>query len=313
MTHSRIAACFGCDENFFPLAKGLVLSLEREAAIGFDLVFIDGGISDGSREWLVSRGAHIVAFDPAAHIPGYIPNTRIEYIAAQICRPYLPVIAPDYDVYVWFDSDMWLQHAATLRSFIAAASCGAGKIAIARTDAWVHGMTDEQAETFRQYSYSWYTSLYGSAVAGSYWGKNILNSGLFALSRTSIVWRAWRREIELVFSGEDRMARMDAAHSHMAEQTALNYVCHSRDCFVEFSSFHNFNCHLGGVERFQGIVRRIGDDSNRIGVVHLTNFGRLATSYLARELLFDGGSYLSDAERKAVKDIPIAFGAPMER
>lgn len=307
MPSATLALCFGCDEKFMPLAKGLVLSLKQEADMAFAPVFIDAGVSEGSRAWLSGHGVTIASFDPRRVIAGYCGSGRIDYTAAQVCRPYLPVIAPGHSVYVWLDSDTWLQEAATLRSFVAAASTGAGKVAIAGTDGWVHGLSDAEVETFRGYSASWYSSLYGAAVGETYRGRSILNSGFFALSAASGLWQAWRREIELLFSNRQKMDRMDAAHAHMAEQTTLNYLCHARDGFIGFNAFHNFNCHLGAVERRNGQVRKVGDGANRIGLVHLTNFGRLSSSYLDRGLLFDEGRYLTGDERRALAGLAPVF------
>lgn len=69
----RVAVCFACDEAYFPLCKGLVLSLGEAArffnpAWDVSLHFIDIGCRDESLSFLTRHGAAVHAFDRRAHL-----------------------------------------------------------------------------------------------------------------------------------------------------------------------------------------------------------------------------------------------------
>lgn len=292
-----VAVCFGCDEAFFGFAKGLVLSLAGKLDAESALCFIDAGISASSRKWLEDRNVRITDFDPAQFNPAFRLHLASSYVNAQICRPYLPLLLPGYDVYVWLDSDTWVQNPASIRSFVASSSAHPGKIAISSTDPWAYEFTPAQAQEFQNYSYLWYEGIFGSAMAATYSDKKILNSGFFALANCSAVWSLWRAEVERFYSSS---FQRPAWLLHMAEQTALNYVAYAHECFVEFNSFHNYNCHMALPERRGSRVGLRHRGEQEIGIVHLTVASQFGAEYLCRGLLFDEGRYLSEPEKRAI-------------
>jgi lipopolysaccharide biosynthesis glycosyltransferase len=296
MRKASTAICFACDESFFGFAKGLVLSIREHFKSTYDLFFIDLGASAESLEWLEQKGVNIVNFDPDSVVNGFSEREYPRYIGAMICRPVLPNIVPGYEVYIWLDADTWIQEPTSIRSFVGAAQTGANKIAISSTDPWIYSFSHHQIEEFRGYSRFWYEGLFGDAVANTYCDKKILNSGFFALSAKSNIWMLWRSEVERIYA----RAISSKYIVHMAEQTALNYICYAHENYVEFSSFHNFNCHMAALERHDGRVRRAGDNLYRVGVVHLTLSGRLGADYLERGLLYDEGRYLTRNERQNI-------------
>jgi hypothetical protein len=90
---------------------------------------------------------------------------------------------------------------------------------------------------------------------------------------------------------------MDPHTNHLAEQTALNYVCYSENLFVAMDALHNYNCHEGSAIRLNGIVV-VDDPSHRkIGAIHLTQSAAFMKQYLDNGLLFDEGRYLTPVEK----------------
>src|SRR5437868_2139202 len=110
---------FSCDEAYFPLAKGLVLSLQNQGLekSGIGLGFIDIGCAAESVNWLRGHGVRVLSPSPDAcdGLTGIVAG----YHQSQICRPYLPKLFPDVGCFVWLDSDVWVQSGDTVKSLAA--------------------------------------------------------------------------------------------------------------------------------------------------------------------------------------------------
>src|SRR5579871_6678320 len=95
---------FSCDENYVPLARGLVLSLGEIGVpdADTDLLLIDIGCSAPSLDWMRERSIRVVSFDasllPPAVLAAIGPQQR-----AQAIRPWIPDLLPDHAAYIWFD------------------------------------------------------------------------------------------------------------------------------------------------------------------------------------------------------------------
>lgn len=294
-----IAVCFASDEAFFCFTKGLVLSLREKLTPEHVLCFIDIGVSAASLKWLSDHNVKIFSFDPVSVIPAFKSLGHPSYVASMICRPLLPRIIPGFGVYVWLDCDTWVQEAQSIASFVAAARTPRRQIAISSTDAWAYGFSEKVKSQFQQYNEQWYSAILGQAVAQTYRSKKILNSGFFALAARSDVWHRWEGMVLQAYS----KPFSSVYDVHMAEQTALNYICYAFNCFIQFSSFHNFNCHLAQVERTSGRVRKKGDDLHKIGIVHMTMSGRHGAEYLENGILYETGNYLTETERQLVRGL----------
>src|SRR4029077_13016187 len=105
------AIVFSCDEAYAFLARGLVLSL---AKAGFPndkiaVVLIDIGCEIETLSWMKECGIQIVPFDPAL-IPRKIMSVIRPAQRAQVVRPWLPELLPQFQHFVWLDSDTWVQN-----------------------------------------------------------------------------------------------------------------------------------------------------------------------------------------------------------
>ena len=67
MTTATTAIVFSCDENYFFLARGLVLSLADAGYPSADtkVVLIDIGCGPASQSWMKDHGVEIMPFNPA--------------------------------------------------------------------------------------------------------------------------------------------------------------------------------------------------------------------------------------------------------
>ncbi|MEJ1977678.1 MAG: hypothetical protein WDN49_17780 [Acetobacteraceae bacterium] len=75
------------------------------------LACFDIGLEERDRAWLRQRGAQIAL--PATHL-GVDQETHSAMLRSFLARPFLREYFPGYDVYVWIDSDVWLQDVRVL-------------------------------------------------------------------------------------------------------------------------------------------------------------------------------------------------------
>ena len=123
----KTAIITGADENYFWLLAGLIQSLRRiNPQCDCDLVVLDFGLSSGQvsrlkEEWEVT----VVAPGCVVDVP---PKFGLPRYFAFSLRCALPRVVPGYDVYLWMDSDTWVQDDSFIHAFVASAQ--KGKLAI---------------------------------------------------------------------------------------------------------------------------------------------------------------------------------------
>ncbi len=209
-----------------------------------------------------------------------------------MCRPFLPALFPDYELYLWCDSDMWIQRAESLEIYLEIAAEKGDKIPLSPLIDSSYGFHYTDGTEFMRYAKLWFGGCYGPTVGDSYANKAILSSGLFALRKDSPIWKLWANEIAHIFTR--RFVSHDV--SHLAEQTALSYLVYSRNALVPIEALHNYNCHIGRAARRHGKVVVNIPPFREIGIVHLSYSSRMMADYIKEGLLYRCGDYLSPAE-----------------
>ena len=183
MTRPTTALVFSTDEAFAPLAKGLVLSISSQVERGeFDLKLVDIGCSAETLAWMNSHGVEVKVFDrPKFLRPS--KNVLKPYQDAQFCRPFLPRLFPGYEVYVWCDSDIWIQDISSVRLYRDIANENPDKIPISPiVDVSYTYLYSDFCE-FTRYSKIWFDECYGSTISATYLNRAVFSSGIFAMHR----------------------------------------------------------------------------------------------------------------------------------
>jgi hypothetical protein len=289
----KTALVFSTDENFAALAKGLVLSLGSASGDGeFALHMVDIGCSAATLDWMRAHGVIIGTFDRGKFIRRPKASLR-PYQEAMLCRPFLRELFPGFDTYVWCDSDIWVQDIQSIRLYRDIANSHKDLVPVSPLIDVSYSYLYADFTEFVRYAQIWYRACYGETVASTYASRSVLSAGLFAMHASNPVWSMWATELDAVFQ------RMFASHdlSHLAEQTALNYLLYARKCFVPLDAIHNYNCHVGKLIRTDKGEVVIGDPPFRkVGVVHLTYSSKMMEHYISQSLLYDSGNYLSSEE-----------------
>lgn len=303
MIPNRTAFVFSTDEAFAALAKGLVLSLDQCAQdrCGFDFFLIDIGCSSATLDWMTSRNVTIVKFSRDRFLRR-TPRVELKpYQDAQLCRPFLPQLIPGYSIYVWCDSDIWIQDARSVCLYRDTIVEQPEIVAISPLIDVSYKFYYENAAEFSNYARMWYSDAYGPTLAETYANRAILSSGLFAMHATNSIWDRWARELEAIY------ARDYAVHGslHVAEQTALNYLLYSTGRFVPLEAIHNYNCHIGCAKRKSETGAVVIDMApvRTVGVVHLTYASKMISQYIDQGLLFESGRYLAAEELRKLRTL----------
>jgi len=305
---AKSAIVFALDENFAPLAKGLVLSLR---ALGFpddsaDLCLMDIGCSQQTRDWMTKQECKIASFDdcPVTLAP---PPGGANYMKALVFRPFIPQIFPGYTSYLHLDSDCWVQKRESVEIALSAVRHAPDRVVlspfldISYTYNYLPAEGDNYLR-FLAYYYEWYSVSYGKEVAERWKGRVLFSAGVLAMSAVCPLWKSWALELTKVH------ARDYTNHPiafHVSEQTALNHLIYSTGAYLPLEAIHNYHCHVGTVERDPACGEVVIQYPPRrpLGIVHLSYSGKMLSSYLDRGLLWNQGKYLSQDEIVALRQV----------
>ena len=295
----KAALVFACDEPFMPLAKGLALSVTDEAAriarygIMPDLHFIDIGCKAASLDWLCEKGVTVHSFKRQDWDLPPLASNFPRYADAQLCRPLLPRLLPEYEAYIWVDCDIWLQGHDALQAYLNAVGAAQGKMILAPEWHYGHAFS-RSAKSALAFTHQLYERFYGEVAAETYCKYPILNSGFFALHRASRIWADWQAEIAAVYG---RCASESTSVLHLAEQTALNKILYDHHAFLPIDPLYNYTCGFSAVQRGASGKVTVGyPPMPALKALHLVDFKRCGRQYMDKGLLYKSGAYLSDTE-----------------
>lgn len=284
------------DENYFPLLKGLYLSLLDPAILpkNVKISFLDLGLKQSSLDWLLSKGVTIAKID--ANIMGDLSSTRYGYRRGQTCRAFLPKIFPDASNIVWMDCDTWVQDLDGFLSIIAESIVNKDRIFISQE---VHtgylwpkfDIRDRISELLEYYG-----PIFDADMADKLSNSMVFNSGIFVMNSENIIWEEWKREIIRIYVEE--YDRHNEKTLHFAEQMSLNMLIRKYDAASSFDPLYNYLCNWNPPFRSEdGVVRTTSAPHLPVGVIHLGGgWKRRGSIYMEKGLLYKSGSYLDDAD-----------------
>lgn len=216
----RVAVVTGADSKYYPLLEDLLDSLAAgPLASRMSLCVIDGGLSPDHRRAVTDRGATVVAPDWMLDWPSRA--TTPAYFHAIFDRPFLPQLFPGYDIYIWLDSDLWVQDDGVLADLVSTAQ--SGRLAIVPEIDRGYWTLYKKPKFWgqNQKAFAWNYGL----NAGYRYGRNaILNSGVLALPAEAPHWRLWQNALNEALNRRALRKRSspETLYFRLAEQTALN-------------------------------------------------------------------------------------------
>jgi len=272
----RVAVVTASDSGYFRLLQGLVLSLEAADA-DVDVCFLDLGCTPEQLAWVGTRAAGVV---PAEwHFPEPAQRGEPAHRKSQTARAFMRDYFPGYEVYLWLDSDTWVQDGASVALYAEAARHS--DIAIC---AEVHGRYDicrTMANKHLREKHFWFAHYFGSEVADRYCLRPMLNAGAFALSESSPYWEAYR----------DRLAEaMKAERMDYSDQMSLNLAVWRMGGEAILPARHNWLCN-SAFPMYDPAAKRLVDHyypHEPLGIVHLAGPDKLGTFSDVTAMCTDG-------------------------
>ena len=176
------------DSKVMPTLKGLVQSvLSFPEHVTVTLGCLDVGQDETDREWLKDHG--VLLAEPTTHLG--VPTDRLKpYERAFVARPFLRDYFPGYDIYIWIDSDVWLQGWWVIEAYRDGAQRTGFAIAHER----------ERAYVFQGWLLAWFAKhmLLGYGALDALWllSRPHLNAGFFAMRADSPHWDLWVRHYQ---------------------------------------------------------------------------------------------------------------------
>ena len=104
------------DEKYFELLLELIGSINNfDQSKEVDICILDAGMNDNQINTLKQKVKHIKKAEWDIDVPGYKVKNK-QWLKSQVSRAFLPKYFPDYENYIWIDSDAWVNdwHAVDL-------------------------------------------------------------------------------------------------------------------------------------------------------------------------------------------------------
>ena len=195
---SRIALVSGSDANYYPLLREWIESVRRfDESKDMDICVIDAGLKEEQINELKELGIKSVNPD----WPTKLPEKKIhgkEYLKACVCRPFIPKLFPGYDIYMWMDSDTWVQDWNSVALYLRSAKEKPDRIAITN-GADRHYQRQVRIKWLWRWPYrvaSFYFSngiaAFGFKTAKALAAQYVLSAGCFAIHAKAPHWKRWQ-------------------------------------------------------------------------------------------------------------------------
>ena len=124
------------DEKYFELLLELIESINNfNQSKAVDICILDAGMNDNQIKILDQKVKQIKKAEWDIDVPGYKVRNK-EWLKSQVSRAFLPNYFPDYENYIWIDSDAWVNDWHAIDMLIK--GCKNKELAITQTLSLIH-------------------------------------------------------------------------------------------------------------------------------------------------------------------------------
>ena len=196
------------DSNYYPLLNELINSIKRfKESNNVAICILDAGLSDNQKKELTSKVDEIKSAEWDIKVSDSKVKGR-EWLKSQVSRAFLPKYFPNYEKYLWIDSDAWVNDWKTVELYFKA--CDYGKLGITQTIGpgykitsrvdWVFGkLAIIKSQNFKHAVKSKISYEKARKLAFS----PHINIGVFSLEKNSMCWNSWQENLrQTLKSGE---------------------------------------------------------------------------------------------------------------
>ena len=261
----RVCCTLSSDAAFFHQAVACIDTLRQACARlpqhDVDIAFVAIRLQPEQVDWLQRNGVHV--HDELSEFPRF--RNAPDYAYALTCRPYVPWIFPDYEGYVWVDSDIrFLSHEGLAAYLLGLTDPATSIVAVQETEA-AYGVcaTPALARAYHTTRVQRLLQVYGDEVMHYCQYYTPFNAGLYAARADSPIWARYRRNLNKA---------LNVLFDGMLEQDALNISMLEVGDWRRLPSVMNWLCSLRMPQAAEdGSWRHPDEPQRQILVAHLTN------------------------------------------
>ena len=218
------------DSNYFELLEELIDSIKRfKESSEVAICILDAGLTDSQKDKLSKKVDEIKPAEWDIEVPAFKVKGK-EWLKSQVSRAFLPNYFPNYEKYLWIDSDAWVNDWNTVELLIKA--CDNGKLGITQTVGpgykitsrvdWLFGkLAIIKSQNFKHAV----KSKIGMEKARKLAFAPHINIGVFSLEKNSPGWKIWQKNLETT---------LKAGNIFGSEQLAINMSVYIDDLETEF-------------------------------------------------------------------------------
>tara|TARA_B100001113_G_scaffold182748_1_gene149732 strand:- start:21 stop:932 length:912 start_codon:yes stop_codon:yes gene_type:complete len=190
------------DSKYFDLLIELIDSIKQfPESSSIAICILDAGLKDDQKKILLSKVDDIKSAEWDIKVPA-LKVLGKEWLKSQVSRAFLPNYFPNYEKYLWIDSDAWVNDWETIKLYFKA--CENQKLGITQTIApgykimskvsWLFGkVAIIKSQNFKHAI----SSKIGIKKARQLAFAPHINIGVFSLEKNSICWSVWQKNLEI--------------------------------------------------------------------------------------------------------------------
>ena len=223
------------DSKYFDLVLELIESIKKfPKSKDIKICVLDAGMTDDQSLILKNKVYKVEKAKWDIEIPFY--KKKAEWLKSQVSRAFIPNYFPEFDKYLWIDSDAWVNDWNCIDNYFKA--CDNNKLGITQTFGpgykilgKVNWIFSKYAEIKSQnYKHAKLSGINEADARKLAFAPHI-NIGVFSLEKNSSCWDVWQKNLKTTLS-----------HGQIfgSEQLAINICVYIDNVDVEFLP-HNCN------------------------------------------------------------------------
>tara|TARA_Y100000591_G_scaffold327915_1_gene353335 strand:+ start:257 stop:1171 length:915 start_codon:yes stop_codon:yes gene_type:complete len=196
MKHTKAIVSLA-DDKYFSLLIELIESIKSfQESKDVAICILDAGLSNNNKTLLKPLVNEIKKAEWDIDVPDYKIKGR-EWLKSQVSRAFLPKYFPEYERYLWLDSDTWINNWEAVEMFYK--GCENNKLAIVQSIApgykdvgrvnWIFkNLASVKTQNYKHAKNSGFSDKIARKIAFA----PHLNIGAFSLQKSSTIWKKWQ-------------------------------------------------------------------------------------------------------------------------
>ena len=274
------------DANYFSLLEELVDSIKRfRESQDVAICILDAGLTSDQKNSLLKKVDEIKPAEWDIQVPPDKVKGK-EWLKSQVSRAFLPKYFPNYEKYLWIDSDAWVNDWNCLELYFKA--CDNEKLGITQTIGpgykitskvnWLIGkLAIVKSQNFKHAI----KSKIGYEKARKLAFAPHINIGVFSLNKNSKVWEIWQKNLQQT---------LRAGNIFGSEQLAINISVYIDNVTTEFLPL---NCNW----ITSNLLPKYDEDQKTFVEPYLPNY-KIGIIHLAAGIWKDGKDMRTDKNVK---------------